>query len=236
MKWGFYLSLQTLNTAMVFVYLYRYKLFFHFLFNLSIMPRKTTTVKKTPPKKELAKKTPINKTSTNKNSTSKPVTKKVASKKPVEKKAPEKKSVKKIVEKKPAKKVATKKPVAKKIEIKKITRNIVDEKTPVIKKVTDSATLNKKSSAKKSSYRDWRKPKKTIPKVLRSAASFPPALPVPVEQALLKEPNISNKTTPPASIIDKHNYSKEDPNKTIQVSSKPKNAVKPSGKKPLWRK
>ena len=113
---------------------------------------------------------------------------------------------------------------------------LVDEKTPVIKKVTDSATLNKKSSAKKSSYRDWRKPKKTIPKVLRSAASFPPALPVPVEQALLKEPNISNKTTPPASIIDKHNYSKEDPNKTIQVSSKPKNAVKPSGKKPLWRK
>lgn len=190
------------------------------------MPRKTTTVKKTSPKKELVKKAPINKAST----------KKVASKKPVAKKTNEKKIVKKIVAKKPAKKVATKKSVAKKIEIKKITRNIVDDKTPVIKKATDSATLNKKTSPKKSSYRDWRKPKKTIPKVLRSAASFPPALPVPVEQALLKEPNISNKTTPPASIIDKHNYSNEDPNKTIQVSSKPKNAVKPSGKKPLWRK
>ena len=180
------------------------------------MPRKTATLKKTSPKKELVKKAPINKASA--------------------KKTIEKKAVKKIVQKKPAKKVAKKNPVAKKIEIKKITRNIVDNKTPVIKKETDSATLNKKTSVKKSSYRDWRKPKKTIPKVLRSAASFPPALPVPVKHALLTDPHFSNETKQPASVLEKHNYSKEYPNKTIQVSSKPKNAVKPSGKKPLWRK
>jgi hypothetical protein len=47
-------------------------------------------------------------------------------------------------------------------------------------------------------------------------------------------------TENPATLFDKNVFNKAmakgDPHSNMQFSSKPKNTIKPSGKKPMWRK
>jgi len=201
--------------------------------------RKKSAVKKANPKKAAAKKGPAKK------AVAKPAArkgKKAASKKVAVKKAAPKKAVAKkaVVKKTVSKKVTVKKAAAKKLPIKKVAAAKVAAKPtlPVVKKKTVLV----------------KRPKPAIIPV-PAAVSLPPveeqsedlvgkAANLDAGNGVMIPGNGPNDapllTEDPIKTFDKNVFNKAtkkgNPHSNLQFSSKPKNAVKPSGKKPLWNK
>lgn len=171
----------------------------------------------------------------NKNKAAKKVT---VAKKPVKKAAPKKIAAKNAAPKKATvkkaavKKATAKKPVVKKAAAKKISKKAVVPKKAVAKPGPKPVPAKKKAAAK--------------PKAISTA----PAMIELSEELVEKAANISKPmmapvdgldtapVTDPIQSFDKKAFnkatSKGDPHSKLHLSSKPKNAIKPSGKKPLW--
>lgn len=201
--------------------------------------KKKATVKKAIPKKAAAKKPAAKKVVAKPAARKgkKAVPKKVAVKKSAPKKSAAKKAtVKKVVTKKvTVKKAAAKKPPVKKVAAAKVAAKPV---SPVVKKKT---VLVKRPRAL------------VIP--IPAAVSLPP-VEEQSEDLVGKAANLDagnglmlpgsgstdalRVTEDPIKTFDKNVFNKAtakgNPHSNLQFSSKPKNAVKPSGKKPLWNK
>lgn len=209
-------------------------------------------------KKNVAKKSTVKKGVTKKSIVKKATPKKAVAKKKIVKKAAPKKAVvkKAIVKKAVPKKVSTKKPaikkpVAKKAIVKKAaSKKPVAKKTAVIKVVPAKAIARPASPAAKKKTTPL-KTKKPIE--IPDTASLPPASELS-EELVEKAANINGSkpmvvpggglneaapvTTDPVQAFDKNVFNKAtakgDPHSNLQFSSKPKNSIRPSGKKPLW--
>ncbi len=209
------------------------------------MAKKSKALKKgkAKPASPAGRKIAVKKKAVKKAAPKKVVTKKSAAKKTVKKAVPKKAPVKKPAVKKPvAKKIATKKIVTKKPTVKKASPvKAVAKKKAVIKVVTAKAVVTKKPSAVKT----------TKPTHMPEAASLPPTTELSeelVEKAAntnreqMMVPGDGLNDSPPVTEsqvtgFDKNVFNKAmakgDPHSNMQFSSKPKNAVKSSGKKPL---
>lgn len=168
-------------------------------------------------KKAVAKKsTPVKK-----------VAKKAAPKKAVKKAAPAKKIAKKAMpEKEALKKAVTKKTAPKKpVATKKVT-------TPVIKKATPKAKVSAK--AKPVSAASTAPMAELSEELVEKAANTGDNKPMLEQTQTAPQPEQD-----PVQAFDKHAFNKAttkvDPHSKLHLSSKPKNAIKPSGKKLLWR-
>ena len=174
--------------------------------------------------------------------------------------APKKAIAKKAVAKKPvAKKAVAKKPVAKKAPVKKVAPKKAAPKKAAVKNVTSKKIASpKKIIAKQPPVKTVTKPAQ--PAVSKKAVAKPVAKPAAVSVTPLSElseelvekaanTNIGKPMAPgdgvntpatedPVQAFDKNTFNKAtakgDPHSKLHLSSKPKNAIKPSGKKPLW--
>lgn len=181
----------------------------------------------------------------------KPAPKKAAPvKKPVAKKAANKKVITKPVSKPAAKNVPVKKAVVKSAAPK--------GKKPLAKKATTAKPVNKAVADVKNNQVPKPATKvATRPVPVKTKKRLPVITQAPVhamadDDTLAKAANIQDENKPsiilpgadtvkasdPLLAFDKHTaekaMAKGDPNSKIKFSSKPKNAIKPSGKKPLW--
>ena len=154
--------------------------------------------------KKVAKKAIAKKSPAKKAAVKKAAVKKSVTKKPVTRKAAPKKAVKKA----PVKKAAAKKPVAAK-------KRVTAKPAPVSAASTPSMAELSEELVEKAANTGDNKPMFSPE---NGATVQPPEDPI---QAFDKK--VFNKTT-----------SKGDPHSRLHLSSKPKNAIKPSGKKPLW--
>lgn len=208
------------------------------------MAKKTKPVKKATTKKvahnarQVAKKAPVKKA----------VVKKASPKKVVAKPASpkgRKAIVKKAVKKAAPKKVAAKKPThsALRVAKKAVVKKPVAKKTIAIKKLVPVKTAPAKVAIKKAVAKKIVVKKKAAPVVspillpdatVENAANINTQMMVPGDG--LNEAPV--KTEDPVKIFDKNVFNKAtakgDPHSNMHFSSKPKNAIKPSGKKPLW--
>ena len=173
------------------------------------------------------------------------VIKKSASKKQVSKKSESKKTVinkpvgkKSVSKKKASKKVTSKKPVVNKNAPKKsAVKNKVPQKT---------FPVNKKAVAKKQALKKRVKENTSLPAPTELLKELTPQQPQPNEIINpVKEPSGNALTVPvkiedPLTSFDKHVYQKAttkgDPHSKLHLSSVNKSSIRPSGKKPLWRK
>ena len=175
--------------------------------------------------------------------------------------APKKAIAKKAVAKKPvAKKAVAKKPVAKKAPVKKVAPKKAAPKKAAVKNVTSKKIASpKKIIAKQPPVKTVTKPAQPV--VSKKAVAKPVAKPAVVsltpaselsEELVEKAANTSKQmmvpgdglneaptvTEDPVQAFDKNTFNKAtakgDPHSKLHLSSKPKNAIKPSGKKPLW--
>ncbi len=209
------------------------------------MAKKSKSAKKATPKKVVAKKVSVKKATPKKSTVKKSAHKKTVTKKPaIKKAAPKKVAAKKTPAKKVApKKVSPKKPAIKKPPVKKV----VAKKTAAIKVVPAKVVAKKKAAPAKINR----------PTAIREAASLPPATELSEEliekaaninetgQPQMMVPGDSFNTTPvktedPVTIFDRNVFNKAttkgDPHSNMHLSSVRKGSLKPSGKKPLWRK
>lgn len=197
------------------------------------MAKKTKPVKKATTKKvahnarQVAKKAPVKKAVVKKASPKKVVAKPAS---PKGRKAIVKKVVKKAAPKKvAAKKAVVKKPLAKKaIAIKKLVPvKPAPAKVAVKKAVVKKIVVKKKAAPVVS-------PILLPDATVENAANINTQMMVPGDG--LNEAPV--KTEDPVKIFDKNVFNKAtakgDPHSNMHFSSKPKNAIKPSGKKPLW--
>jgi hypothetical protein len=168
---------------------------------------------------------------------------------------------KKIIKKVAAKKVAPKKAAPKKAIAKKLAPQKSTVKKSIVKKPAVKKAVAKKSVAKKVTAKKIIPAKKAIAKpvaVKKKVAAKPtpvsdaPAMAELSEELVEKAANTSNNkpmiaprngldtapVTDPVQAFDKNAFNKAtakgDPHSRLHLSSKPKNAIKPSGKKPLW--
>ena len=168
------------------------------------------------------------------------VIKKSAGKKPVSKKSVINKPVgkKSVSKKKAIKKVTSKKPVVNKNAPKKsAVKNKVPQKT---------FPVNKKAVAKKQALKKRVKENTSLPAPTELLEELTPQQPQPNEIINpVKEPSGNALTVPvkiedPLTSFDKHVYQKAttkgDPHSKLHLSSVNKSSIRPSGKKPLWRK
>ena len=178
----------------------------------------------------------------------KAVTKSASSKgkKPIAKKVVKKAAVKKAVTKPAAKNVkkAAVKPVSskgkkaapKKVIAKKAITNKIVKKAPVkkvaVKRVVKPAQPAKVVAKKKAAPVSW--PVQLPDATVENAANSNQQMLIP-DNGLQEAPE---KTVDPVTSFDKNVFnkatSKGDPHSNRHFSSKPKNTIKPSGKKPLW--
>ena len=213
----------------------------------SILRAKKTVSRKPVPKKKVVKKVAPKKAAAKKKTVKKAVKKVVAKKAAAKKKAPAKRSSpKKAVAKKVSvKKPVAKKAVAKKVVVKKALSKKVAKKKAAPQKIVPAKVVTKKPVAQV---------KMIFPEVLPVTATTPPVSVLPddlVGKAANVETDVTKLMVPgsndaplitedPVTAFDKNVFNKAtakgDPHSNMQFSSKPKNAVKPSGKKPLWRK
>ncbi len=197
--------------------------------------KKAAAVKKATPKKAIKKNTAVKKVMPKKAAAKKAVVKKIAIKKSTSKKAA-------------PKKVAPKKAVAKKAVAKKaVTKNITAKKTAPANPAPVKAFIS---------------PLRVVPPQTQQADKTPDATSLPqakelseelVEKAAttnvpgpaIEEPSGNGLTVPakiedPLTSFDKHVYQKAtakgDPHSKLHLSSVNKSTIRPSGKKPLWRK
>jgi hypothetical protein len=192
--------------------------------------KKAAAVKKATPKKAIKKNTAVKK----------PTSKKVAAKKSTAKKIAVKKSATKKVA---AKKVAPKKAVAKKA----VTKNVTAKKTV---------------PANPAPVKTFISPLRVVPPQTEQADKTPDATSLPQAKELseelvektantnipgpsIEEPSGNGLTVPakiedPLTSFDKHVFQKAttkgDPHSKLHLSSVNKSSIRPSGKKPLWRK
>ena len=215
-----------------------------------IKPAKKAVAKKTAPQKAVVKKATAKKSTVKKPAPKKAVSKKTTTKKTAPKKAVVKKTgVRKAVSKKTAtRKAVVKKSPAKKIAAKKpAPAKIVIKKTAAIKVVPAKVVAKKKAAPAKINR----------PTAIPEAASIPPASELS-EELVEKTANINDnnrpqmmvpadglntalvKTENPVTLFDKNVFNKAtakgDRHSNMHLSSVRKGSVKPSGKKPLWRK
>lgn len=174
----------------------------------------------------------------------KKISKPVAKKKAV---APEKKSPVKVIQKKkatkavPAKKVAAKKTVKKKIAIKKAS--------PVSKKAPQKAVAKKKVTGKKVApvkavkskpYKIPAKVTPPMPEVLTEKKEENNKTDMDRVLVTQDDPTIDTKPEDPLMSFDKHAFQKAttkgDPHSKLHLNTTGKSAIRPSGKKPLWKK
>ena len=192
--------------------------------------KKAAAVKKATPKKAIKKNTAVKKVMPKKAAAKKAVVKKIAIKKSTSKKAA-------------PKKVAPKKAVAKKA----VTKNITAKKTAPANPAPVKAFIS---------------PLRVVPPQTQQADKTPDATSLPqakelseelVEKAAttnvpgpaIEEPSGNGLTVPakredPLTSFDKHVFQKAttkgDPHSKLHLSSVNKSTIRPSGKKPLWRK
>ena len=181
------------------------------------------------------------------------------------KKATPKKAIKKntAVKKPTPKKVAAKKSTVKKVAIKKAAPKKVAPKKAVAKKaVTKNITAKKTVPANPAPVKTFISPLRVVPPQTQQADKTPDATSLPqanelseelVEKAAttnvpgpaIEEPSGNGLTVPakiedPLTSFDKHVYQKAttkgDPHSKLHLSSVNKSSIRPSGKKPLWRK
>ena len=170
-------------------------------------------------------------------------------------KVPAKKgAVKKAASKKTATKTVQKKAATKKAAVKKVAPKKAAIKKPVLKK-----TAPKKSIAVKSVKAPVKKAAPTKRAVTKKVEEQPAETMIPLSEDIIsKAANTNNrgdeqppveekspslpgpKIEDPIMAVDKkvlaRTTSKMDPKHNMQLSSSPKNSLKPSGKKPLWRR
>ncbi|WP_462252005.1 DUF6496 domain-containing protein [Ferruginibacter sp.] len=187
--------------------------------------KKNTAVKKATPKKAVAKKSIAKKIAIKKPATKKVAAKKVAPKKAVAKKAVAKKAIaKKAVTKNiTAKKIASANPAPVKTFISPL--RAVPPQTEQADKITDTTSL---PQAKELS-------EELVEKTANTNIPGP----------AIEEPSGNGLTVPakiedPLTSFDKHVFQKAttkgDPHSKLHLSSVNKSTIRPSGKKPLWRK
>ncbi len=172
------------------------------------------------PKKATAKKAVVKKIAIKKSTSKKAAPKKVASKKAVAKKAVAKKAVTKNIT---AKKIAPAKPAPVKTFISPL--RAVPPQTEKADKTPDTTSL---PGAKELS-------EELVEKVANTNVPGP-AIEEPSGNGL----TVSAKIEDPLTSFDKHVYQKAttkgDPHSKLHLSSVNKSSIRPSGKKPLWRK
>ncbi len=173
-------------------------------------------------KKAPAKKVVVKKTAVKKSTAKKPAVKAVA---PVKKKV----VAKKAAAKKTVKKAAVNKPVIKKAPVKKpVIKKVITVKTPVRVKPTARKVIAKKQMA------PIEAPIQLPDATVENAANINKPMMSPGD-GLNAAPLI---TEGPVKTFDKNVFNKVtakgDPHGNRHFSSKPKNTIKPSGKKPLW--
>lgn len=168
--------------------------------------------------------------------TKKPVAakgKKIAVKKSAPKKVAAKKpAIKKVVAKKPAtKKVVAKKPIAKKVIAVKRSKLV---KPVAVKVAVKPALLAATKPVVKKQPAQVAAPIQLPDAIVENAANISHPMMVPgdgLDEAVAATPD-------PVKTFDKNVFNKAtakgDPHSNRNLSSKPKNAIKPSGKKPLW--
>ena len=200
------------------------------------MAKKSKVVKKVLAKKAAPKKAIATKT-----------VKKAVAKKPVAKKVPAKKvAPKKVVAKKPpVKKEAPKKEAPKKAAVKKVTPKKIAHPTRVIAKQAPVKAITKPAQpavSKRVASKAVAKPavvsltpaSELSEELVEKAANTSKQMMVPGD-GLNEAPTV---TEDPVQAFDKNTFNKAtakgDPHSKLHLSSKPKNAIKPSGKKPLW--
>ena len=192
--------------------------------------KKAAAVKKATPKKAIKKNTAVKKVMPKKAAAKKAVVKKIAIKKSTYKKAT-------------PKKVAPKKAVAKKA----VTKNITAKKTV---------------PANPAPVKTFISPLRAVPPQTEQADKTPDTTSLPQAKELseelvektantnapgpaIQEPSGNGLTVPakiedPLTSFDKHVYQKAttkgDPHSKLHLSSVNKSSIRPSGKKPLWRK
>lgn len=175
---------------------------------------------------------------------------KIAKKTVAKKSTPVKKTAKKVV----SKKTASKKPLSKKVAKKATSKKAVSKRTGVKKSVAKETaprkSVTKKVAVKRSAKLVLINKNKAVKPKLVSTASTPAMLELSEEliekTANTGKPmmapevgsNASAATEDPIQAFDKHVFNKATskgyPHSKLRLSSKPKNAIKPSGKKPLW--
>ncbi len=161
----------------------------------------------------------------NKNAAKKAVSKKAAPQKAVSKKASSKKApIKKSISKKTAPKKALPKKAA------------VNKSTTVNKK-----TANKKQGIKKPTKENTSLPSPTeLSEELTQQPPGPDQIINPVKEPSGDALKVPVKIEDPLTSFDKHVYQKAttkgDPHSKLHLSSVNKSTIRPSGKKPLWRK
>lgn len=206
---------------------------------------KTPVAKKTAPKKAaakpVAKKAPVAigvKKSVNKAAASKAntaATKKVVAKPALKKSGkavPAKKAISKsgtVIKKTPAKKAATAKPVTKRGSDVK-NKSVVKPATAISKKQVPVKAKQQSPANSQEPIPTMASDDDTVAKAANIQDENKPAMIVPGADPV--------KVSDPLLAFDKHTaekaMSKGDPHSKLKYSSKPKNAIKPSGKKPLW--
>lgn len=157
----------------------------------------------------------------------KKISKPVAKKKAV---APKKKSPVKVVQKKKG----VKAPIAKKAAVKKtvIKKTVIKKTVPESKNTSPKAVVKKKAIVKKVI------PVKVVkPKPSKAAAVSTPLIP----ELIIQNDTIPEvKSEDPLMSFDKHAFQKAttkgDPHSKLHLNNTGKSAIRPSGKKPLWRK
>lgn len=162
---------------------------------------------------------------------------------------------KSIIKKAKGKKVAVKKPTAKKViakipAVKKSAAKKATTKIAVLKKVPAKKIVLKKVTPLKKAVAVKAKPK------AKSSKSSLPANVKPVQETVkmpannnsvnmiansaITETNEAIQNEDPVTTFDKHAFEKAtakgDPHSKLQLNSNSKGSIRPSGKKPLWRK
>lgn len=191
------------------------------------MAKKSNPVKPASPKRKKA----APKKAAPKKAVTKPASPK--GRKPIEKKVVKKAAVKKV-KKAPVKPVSSKGKKAAPIKVvakKSITKKIVNKAS--VKKVAVKKPVAKKVIAKKKTAPVlW--PVQLPDATVENAANSNQQMLIP-DNGLQEAPK---KTEDPVKTFDKNVFnkatSKGDPHSNRHFSSKPKNTIKPSGKKPLW--
>lgn len=189
---------------------------------------------------------------------------KPAAKKAAVRKALAKPAARKGAKKASPKKVAVKKAAAKKVIAKKAVVKKAVSKKVIVKKAAAKKPAVKKAAAAKLAVKPVLPVVKKKPVLVKKIkpAPIPAAVPLPPveersEELAVKAANIDAdsiqvilpgkglheglpSTDDTIKTFDRNLFSKATttgvPHSNLQYSSKPKNAVKPSGKKPLWRK
>jgi hypothetical protein len=168
---------------------------------------------------------------------------------------------KKVVLKKPTgKKVIAKKTAVKSSAAKKVVGKKAVAKKTAVKKTTTKSTVVKKAPAKKIVFKKAIPLKKAVvvkarPKAKASKSSLPAAV-NPVQETVDKPANIHSvnmianaaaiekneavQTEDPVKTFDKNAFAKAtkkgDPHSKLYLNSNGKGSIRPSGKKPLWKK